>query len=348
MPISTLKLKPLSQQVIVITGATSGIGLATARLAARAGANVFLIARSPNKLRSLNAELTGNGARSAYAVADVGQEEDVKAASQAAIRMFGRYDSWVNCAGVSIYGLAKDTPTDEQHRLFATNYWGTVYGSLVAVEHLRRRGGTLINIGSELSDVPIQLQSTYVASKHAVKGFTNCLRLELATEGAPVRVSLIKPAGTDTLFVEHAKKHVEFAPKLPPPVYAPEVVAKAILHAARHGTAELHAGGASKGMSAFGQLLPRAYDLIMKVVGISSQQNKAAVADEGNVSTPNPSKLITRSGRNGPVLEHSAYTFIASRPGRILVGAAVIGLLATGIASNAVKRKMQSRSGSTS
>jgi short-subunit dehydrogenase len=322
----TFKAKPLSQQAIVITGATSGIGLATARLAARNGAAVFLVARSRGSLHALAHELAATGVRTGYAVADVGDEAEVTAASEAAIQRLGSYDTWVNCAGVSIYGPAWKVPLDEQLRLFSTNYWGTVVGSLIAVAHFRQRGGTLINVGSELSDVPLQLQSAYVASKHAVKGFTNSLRLDLQSEAAPVNVCLIKPAGTDTLFVEHARKHTSFNPKLPPPVYAPEVVARAILHAAEHGTRELFAGGASKGMSVLGQTLPRAYDLLLRLAGSALQRSPRSEPrgpDGLDAADDNPR---TRSGRNGRVVEHSLYTFVTRKP-TLAIGAAVLAAM---------------------
>jgi short-subunit dehydrogenase len=310
----TFKAKPLSQQVIVITGATSGIGLASARLAARKGAAVFLVARSRESLRALAHELAATGVETGYAVADVGNDAEVGAASDAAVQRLGRYDTWVNCAGVSIYGPAWEVPLEEQRRLFSTNYWGTVIGSLVAVAHFRRHGGTLINVGSKLSDVPLQLQSAYVASKHAVKGFINSLRLDLQSEAAPVNVCLIKPAGTDTLFVEHARKRIRFNPKLPPLVYAPEVVARAILHAAEHGSRELFAGGASKGMSVLGQTLPRAYDLPLSFTGNALQRSPRSEPpgpDGLDAADKNPQ---TRSGRNGHVVERSLYAFVTRRP----------------------------------
>ena len=154
-------LKPLNQQSIVITGATSGIGLATARRAARAGACVFLIARGENDLKDLTEELQATGARAAWAVADVADHAALSEAAEKCVRLFGGFDTWVNNAGVSIYGAISVTSLDDQRRLFETNYWGVVNGSLVAAEHLRLRegGGAIVNVGSILSDAPMPILS---------------------------------------------------------------------------------------------------------------------------------------------------------------------------------------------
>jgi hypothetical protein len=130
-------------------------------------------------------------------------------------------------------------------RLFQTNYWGVVHGSLEAVKHMKTRGGgAIINLGSELSDHAVPLQGIYAASKHAVKAFTDSLRMELEKESAPIAVTLIKPAAIDTMFVAHAKNYMDKEPSLPPPVYAPELVAKAILYAAQHPKRDVFVGGA--------------------------------------------------------------------------------------------------------
>ena len=123
-------LKPLNQQSIVITGATSGIGLATARRAARAGACVFLIARGEADLKALTEELQATGARAAWAVADVADHAALSEAAEKCVRLFGGFDTWVNNAGVSIYGAIRATTLDDQRRMFETNYWGVVNGSL--------------------------------------------------------------------------------------------------------------------------------------------------------------------------------------------------------------------------
>ncbi|HKG77848.1 MAG TPA: SDR family oxidoreductase, partial [Pyrinomonadaceae bacterium] len=213
-----VKLKKLSDQVIVITGASSGIGLVTARMAAKHGARLVLNARNEEALRRVCDEINATGGEAVHVAGDVGQFDDVQNIADKAIRRFGGFDTWINNAGVSIYGRMLDQSLDDQRRLFDTNYWGVVHGSVVACAHLRIKGGALINVGSVLSDVAIPIQGTYCATKHAVKGYTDALRLELEEEGAPVSVTLIKPSTIDTPYVHHAKNLMPVEPMNPPPV----------------------------------------------------------------------------------------------------------------------------------
>ena len=251
-------LKPLDQQAVVITGATSGIGLATARRAAKAGACVFLIARGENDLKALCEELQATGARAAWAVADVADKVALSEAADKCRRLFGGFDTWVNNAGVSIFGAISETAIEDQRRLFETNYWGVVNGSLVAAEHLRERpgGGAIVNVGSVLSDAPIPIQGVYSASKHAVKGFTNAFRMELMREKAPITVSLVKPAAIDTPYNKHARNLTGQAMQNPQPVYATHVVADTILYCASHPIREITVGGGGRVITSFYSLLP--------------------------------------------------------------------------------------------
>src|SRR5687767_3740806 len=143
-----------------------------------------------------------------------------------------------------MYGRIMDLSIEDMRRQMDINYWGQVYGSRTAVKHLRERGGALINIGSALSDRAIPLQGNYCAAKHALKAFTDALRMELEEEGVPISVTLVKPASIDTPFFEKAKTYLGVEPQPVPPVYAPEVVSNVILAAAERPMRELIAGGA--------------------------------------------------------------------------------------------------------
>jgi short-subunit dehydrogenase len=234
--------KPLNEQVMVITGASSGIGLATTLAAAEAGAKLVLAARSAQVLATLAEHINVAGGRAIGVVADVANATDVEQIADVAIAEFGRIDTWVNNAGISIYGRAEEVSLEDQHRLFDVNYWGVVHGSLTALRYLRS-GGALINVGSEVSEAVIPLQAAYSASKHAVKGFTDALRLELEEiEKAPVSITLIQPTAVDTPFPEHAKNYLTREPKLPEPQIDPERVAAAILNAATHHTRDKKVG----------------------------------------------------------------------------------------------------------
>jgi short-subunit dehydrogenase len=311
-----VRLKKVPEQVIVITGATSGIGLTTARRAAQRGARLVLAARNEDALRQLVFELGKQGCQAAYAVADVGIEEDVHRIAQTALDRFGGFDTWVNNAGISIFGRYEDVSLKDQRRLFETNFWGVVYGSMAAVRHMRQHGGgAIINLGSEVSDRAVPLQGMYSASKHAVKGFTDSLRAELEAEDVPISVTLIKPAAVDTMFVEHAKNYMEVEPRLPPPIYAPEVAADAILHAAENPARDLFVGGAAKLISSGAHYAPRVFDKVMKRFIYGQQKSDLPARDRSRNSLYVPgSDLQERQGNQGHVFESSMYTKAEMHP----------------------------------
>ena len=218
-------LKPLNEQVIVITGASSGIGLATAETAAKRRAKLVLAARSEQTLADLVERITAKGGEAIFVECDVADRAQVDAVAGAAIGRFGRIDTWVNNAGLAIYGRLDEVSDADNRRLFDINFWGLVNGSLAALPHLKQNGGpgaALINIGSEVSDAYVPLLGMYTASKHAVKGFTDSLRVEVEEiDKAPVSVTLIQPTATDTPFPQHARNYQDQEPKLPTPTIDP-------------------------------------------------------------------------------------------------------------------------------
>jgi short-subunit dehydrogenase len=240
-------------------------------------------------------------------VADVAKEEDVRAIASAAIDRFGGFDTWINNAGVSVFGRLNEVSLEDQRRVFDTNFWGVVHGSLIAAEHLKERGGALINLGSELSDCAITLQGIYAASKHAVKGFTDSLRMELEEAGAPVSVTLIKPAAIDTMYLAHAKNYMEVEPKLPAPIYAPEVVAEAILFAAEHPKRDIFVGSASKLASSGARYFPRFMDRYMQRFASGQQRTDRPAAGNAQHALYQPGEgLQERQGYDGHVCEWQA------------------------------------------
>jgi short-subunit dehydrogenase len=253
------------------------------------------------------------------------------AVAETALREFGGFDTWVNNAGVSIYGKVEDTPLEDQRRLFETNYWGVVIGSRIAATHLRRHGGALINLGSVLSDRAVPLQATYCASKHAVKGFTNAFRMELETEGAPVSVTLIKPGAIDTMFEEHARSLTNAEPLNPPPVYAPELVARAILHAAEHPTRDLIVGGAGKLISLSERVAPRLTDRIMEALMPGLQTAGGPLRRSSDNLYHGFRGGRERSGRHALVREHSVYTTASMHPLATVAAVAGLGVLAAAV-----------------
>jgi short-subunit dehydrogenase len=319
-----VRLKKLSDQVIVITGASSGIGLTTARAAAEKGAKLVLVSRDQQALDALVAELKVHGGQSIAVAADVGIPEDVTRVGQAAIDHFGRIDTWVNNAGISIYGRMEEVSLADEHRLFQTNFWGVVHGSLEAAKRMKQQGGgAIINMGSEASDRAMPLQGMYSASKHAVKGFTDSLRVELEEQGAPISVTLIKPASIDTMFPVHSKNYMEVEPTLPPPVYAPDLVAGAVLYAAQHPKRDVFVGGAAKAMSLGGYHVPGMIDRVMRKTMFSLQKSSkptpAGRTDSLYASDPSH-ELRERDGVSAHVIETCPYTAISLRSKQVTMG----------------------------
>ena len=319
------KLKPLNEQVIVITGASSGIGLATAKLAGRRGAQVVLVSRDEEDLARAVREIQERGARAVHFVADVADQAAMQRVARDVVVQFGRIDTWINNAGVTVYGLIEEVPTEDARRLFETNYWGVVNGSLAALPHLRSGGGALINLGSVLSDTGYPLQGHYTASKHAVKGFTDSLRLEVEKSGAPVCITLIQPAAIDTPYPEHAKNHLGFEAKHMPPVYAPEVVAKAILHCAERPERNVLVGGSGKVFSTSEKFAPRLFDRMKEATSFHGQLTDRPARSGDTLFHPRPDDGRVRGGHPGHVMKTSAYTEARLHRGKALLGLAVLG-----------------------
>lgn len=338
----SLRLKPLPGQVVVITGATSGIGLATARLAAKRGARLVVAARDRQAVQNLADEIRSGGGDALGVPTDVGNEAEVKNLAARAVEHFGGFDTWVNNAGTSVYGHMTDVSTDDHRRLFDTNFWGVVYGSLEAARHFRERtgmhGAALINVGSVLSDRAVPIQGMYCASKFAVKGFTDALRMELEMERVPVSVSLVKPSSTDTPFPQHARNYMTEEPTLPPPLYKPAAVARTILYCAETPTRDVTVGGGGKSIAAMGGVAPRMTDKVMEasIEGLMMKGEPPRNPD-GSLHAPRGPELEERGDYSGPVLGSSIYTAASLHPVRtalLAVGAGVAVAALLGRRSN--------------
>lgn len=302
-----LHLKPLAQQVIVITGGSSGIGAATARAAASAGARVVIAARDAGELEKVAESIRESGGAVTTCAMDVGREEDHQKLLQTALDTYGRVDTWVNNAGVTIFGSLSTVPVADQRQLFETDYWGVVYGSLTATAYLRERGGALINVGSEVSDRAIPLQGAYSAAKHAVKGFTDALRMELMQDGALVSVTLIKPASIDTDYTRRARNYMEVEPTLPPPIYAADLVADAILQAAQSPQRDLYVGSVSKLISTMGQRAPGLSD---KMAGWLTRNQRSDVPASEDIDGLYDPGVRQRTPSSKNVRRHSLYKHV--------------------------------------
>jgi short-subunit dehydrogenase len=240
-------MRPIHEQVVVITGASQGIGRETALLLARRGAAIVAAARNEAALETLRDEIERAGGRAEAVVADVSEYDEVERIADRAIARFGRIDTWVNNAAVSIYASVADLTREEIDRVVRVNLIGQMYGSKVAAARMQPRGaGTIINVGSALSERAVPLQSAYVATKHGIAGFTEALRLELRESSPGIDVVLILPSSINTPLFNFARSKLGVMPMPVPPVYEPATVAAAIVHAAEHGGREIVVGGWGK------------------------------------------------------------------------------------------------------
>lgn len=320
-----IKLKKIRDQVIVVTGASSGIGRATARLAAKQGARVVLAARDEPSLREATTEIERQGGTAQYVVADVTDPEQVENIAETARRSFDGFDTWVNNAGVTIFGRIEDVSIEDARRLFDVNYWGVVHGSLTAMRHMGARGGSIINVGSIVSKRSLPLQGHYSASKYAVKGFTEALRVELEHDHVPIALTLVEPGSIATGYVEHARNYMDRRPTLPSPLYAPEVVARAILECAQRPVRHVSIGATGPLMSA-SKAAPATMDRVMRSAGYAMQQEGIGGDGESNLHHPMFGSGKEQADFGRRVRRSSLYTKAVLRPGRALVTATAMGI----------------------
>jgi NAD(P)-dependent dehydrogenase (short-subunit alcohol dehydrogenase family) len=230
-------------KVVAITGASAGIGRATAREFARRGADVGLIARGEERLAAARAEVEARGRRACVAPADVADAEQVERAAERIEAELGPVDIWVNAAMTAVLAEVPDTTAPEFLRVTQVTYLGSVHGIQAALRRmLPRDRGVIVQVGSALARRGIPLQASYCGAKHAVKGFTDALRPELLHRGSNVKVSLVQLPGLNTPQFDWVRTRLRRHPQPVPPIYQPEVAARAIVWAAEHPRRELWVG----------------------------------------------------------------------------------------------------------
>ena len=246
--------------VVLITGATSGIGRASAHRFSEEGADLVLAARSSGDLDAVAAECERSGARVLTVQTDVGDEDDVRALASAGAERFGRIDTWINNAGVIAYGDFEEMPSDVFDKVIRTNLLGQVYGARAALAQFRRQGGgTLVNLSSVWARVTSPYVVPYVVSKHAARAFSKCLRLGLATgeDAERIHVCTVVPESVDTPIFEHAANYTGREAKPVAPVIGPDRTARAIVSCVRRPRAEIAVGQVGHGVAVGGGLIPR-------------------------------------------------------------------------------------------
>lgn len=331
------RLRPAGEQVVVITGASSGIGRATAQMLGEKGATVVLAARNVEALEAAAEEVRQAGGRALVVPADVSDRAQVEFLAGAAIENFGRIDSWVNDAAVSEYALIEEMDDAEIEHILRVNVLGTIYGCRAALRYMKEQngGGALINVGSALSERSIPLQGIYCASKHAVKGFTEALRLELKHQNAPVSVTLILPSVINTPFYTSAKSKMGVRPRPIRPIYDANVVAEAIVFACEHPRRNLYAGGFGKTLAYMEHISAPLTDLYMLQGGrMFKSQQEEDVPDDGrsNLFSPIPGEGSVSGGYDENSWSVSPYTrYLELYPNRkrIIAAALLAGVAAS-------------------
>jgi short-subunit dehydrogenase len=269
-----------NEPVVVITGASSGIGKATARLFAEKGARLVLAARRKNLLDDLVDEVEDQGAEAIAVEADVSDKDDVQEIAKRAIKEYGKIDVWVNNAGVGAVGRFDEIPLSEHDQLIQTNLMGVIYGSSAALKHFRkRRQGVLINVASVEGKQAFAYHASYAASKHAIVGLSSALRQELSiNKEKNIHVCTVMPSAINTPFFRHAANHTGKKVVAPPPVYAPEQVAQTIVKLAWSPEEEAYVGGLGRLMGAQSRVARKLSD---RQAGWIQQKEQIEDAPEG-------------------------------------------------------------------
>jgi len=320
-----VRLKPLHEQVVVVLGASSGIGRETALQCAARGARVVVAARGEPGLVSLVEEIEGRGGQATWVRCDVTDAGQVTEVAETAVRTFGRIDTWVNAAAVAVYATFENTAVEEFQRVIDVNLMGYVRGMKAALPHLRREGrGALIVISSVECRVAMPLQSAYAASKHAIEGTVDALRRELKAEGVPVSVTSIKPTVIDTPFFANALSKIGYQPTAPAPHYHPSVVAGCVVYAAEHPVRDLYAGGSGRVMTALQAVAPRLLDTGIARVGIPLQRTDDAPGKDALYAARSDNDRA-RGSLPGHTFRMSPYTWLQTHPkSRFAAMAAVV------------------------
>ncbi len=284
-----MKLKPISQQVVAIVGASSGIGRETALQFAKKGAKVVVAARSQSGLESLVTEIKLLGGEAVAIVADVSEFEQVKAIADKAVEVYGRLDTWVHSAATGVMAPFDQITPEEFKRVIDVNLNGQAYGAMAALPHLKKEGrGALIHISSVEARRSIPLQSPYSASKHGVEGFLDSLRVELQHEGCQISVTNVMPSVINTPFYNKVRTKLGVKPTGVPPYYQPSIVAEAILYVAEHPTRDFIVGDVGKVLDIMQRVSPALVDSLLLLIGFAGQRTDEQKSEDApnNVFEP--------------------------------------------------------------
>jgi len=260
--------KPLGEQVVLVTGASSGLGRAIARMAGERGAKVVVTARNQEALENCVAEI---GSEALAVPGDVTDQAQVQGVVDAAVERFGRIDTYVANAIVTVYAEVERLEPDELRRVWEVNFFGVVYGFWAALPHLRESRGTFLHVGSALAYRGIPLQAAYCSTKAGLRAFLESARVEEQKAGTGVAISLVLPGAINTPQFDRDRQKIGYQPQPVPPIYQPEPFAEATLHCAEHPIRELPISWGAQKLLWGQKLSPRAGDWILRRTGWKSQ-----------------------------------------------------------------------------
>ncbi|MBV0881266.1 SDR family oxidoreductase [Noviherbaspirillum sp. L7-7A] len=317
-------------EVVVITGASAGIGRATVREFARHGASIALLARDADRLEAACAEARGLGAKAITIPTDVADPDQVEAAAARVEEALGPIDIWINNAMATIFApLSKISPEDYR-RVTDVTYHGYVWGTMAALKRMRqRKRGTIVQVGSALAYRSIPLQSAYCGAKHAIKGFTESLRTELMHEGSGIHLTMLEMPGVNTPQFEWCKTTLRKHPRPMGLYYQPEVAARAIYWAAHARRRELVVGGPSAMTILAEKLVPGLMDRYLARTGFRGQHTDEPVAADraANLWDPVPGPYEARGAYSAGAHDHSIQLWASMHRKWLLAGSLALGLL---------------------
>lgn len=335
-------------ETVVITGASAGIGRATARLYGGRGANVVLIARGRAGLEAAAKEIEALGGRPLVQVADTADAHQMERAAEVAEESFGSIDVWINSAFTSVFAPFDDITAEEYDRVTHVAYLGFVNGTRTALTRmLPRDHGTIVQVGSALGERAIPLQSAYCGAKHAINGFTSSLRTELLHRGSNVHITIAQLPAVNTPQFSWVRSRLPRHPQPVPPIYQPEVAARGVLHAADHPRRKQYYIGATTAATIWAnRLAPALLDRYLARTGTGSQQtDQQPPSGESNLFEPVDQPKGTDHGAHG-VFNDAAHS--RSSEATLSRHPAAISALAAGIAATAavlLKRRAHNSSG---
>ena len=317
--------KPLADQVVLFTGASSGLGRAVARLAGARGAKVVVTSRSAEALDACVREIQASGSEALAVPADCAVEDQVAQVVEQAIDRFGRIDSYVANAIVTVYAETYKYEPEELRRIIDVNFFGQVYGYWAVLPHLRESRGTFVSINSALAYRGIPLQAGYCASKAALRAFFESARVEIEKAGWDVAVSVVLPGAINTPQFDRDRQKLGKQPQPVPPIYQPEPFAAAVLHCCEHPVRELPVGWGAQKLLWGQKLSPRAGDVMLRRMGWSSQHTDEdkPVDSPDNLFAPLPGDPGAHGRFDDRSRGSTAWTSLRLR--RRLVGVVALG-----------------------